>query len=91
MGSSRQKYWNGLSFPPPEDLPNPGIELMSLTSPVLAVRFFTTSAIWKKTMGQLKYHTLLNGMQNGTITLGTARGIFLYNVKYILATQYMTQ
>lgn len=42
-------------------------------------------------MGQLKYHTLLNGMQNGTITLGTARGIFLYNVKYILATQYMTQ
>ena len=23
---SRQKYWNGLPFPTPEDLPNPGVE-----------------------------------------------------------------
>ena len=23
---SRQKYWSGLPFPSPEDLPNPGIE-----------------------------------------------------------------
>ena len=28
MGFSRQEYWSGLSFPPPEDLPNPGIKLM---------------------------------------------------------------
>ena len=27
MGFSRQEYWSGLSFPPPGDLPNPGIEL----------------------------------------------------------------
>ena len=26
MGFSRQGYWNGLPFPSPEDLPNPGIE-----------------------------------------------------------------
>ena len=26
MGFSRQEYWNGLPFPSPEDLPNPGIE-----------------------------------------------------------------
>ena len=26
MGSSRQKYWSGLPFPSPGDLPNPGIE-----------------------------------------------------------------
>ena len=26
MGFSRQKYWSGLSFPTPGDLPNPGIE-----------------------------------------------------------------
>ena len=32
----------GLPFPPPWDLPNPGIKPMSLTSPVLAERFFTT-------------------------------------------------
>ena len=26
MGFSRQEYWNGLAFPSPEDLPDPGIE-----------------------------------------------------------------
>ena len=26
MGFSRQEYWNGLLFPTPEDLPDPGIE-----------------------------------------------------------------
>ena len=33
-----------LSYPPPGDLPNPGIEPMSLTFPILAGGFFTTSA-----------------------------------------------
>ena len=26
MGFSRQKYWSGLPFPSPGDIPNPGIE-----------------------------------------------------------------
>ena len=26
MGFSKQEYWNGLLFPSPGDLPNPGIE-----------------------------------------------------------------
>ena len=26
MGFSRQEYWSGLPFPPPWDLPDPGIE-----------------------------------------------------------------
>ena len=26
MEFSRQEYWNGLQFPPPRDLPNPGIK-----------------------------------------------------------------
>ena len=26
MGFSRQEYWNGLPFPSPEDLPDPGIK-----------------------------------------------------------------
>ena len=29
MEFSREEYWNGLPCPPPEDLPNPGIELRS--------------------------------------------------------------
>ena len=31
----------------PRDLPDPGIEPVSLTSPALASRFFTTSASWE--------------------------------------------
>ena len=33
--------------PPPGDLPNPGIQPGSLTSPVLAAGFFTTSTTWE--------------------------------------------
>ena len=42
VGFSRQEYWNGLSFPPPVDLPDPEIELVSLASPALAGGFFTS-------------------------------------------------
>ena len=34
-------------YSPPGDLPNPGIEPMSLLSPALAGRFFTTSTTWE--------------------------------------------
>ena len=44
VGLSRQEYWSGLQFPSPGDLPNPGIEPETLTSPALAGSFFTTSA-----------------------------------------------
>ena len=47
MGFSRQEYWNGLSCPPPGDLPDPGIKPTSLISPALASGFFTISAIWE--------------------------------------------
>ena len=30
MGFPRQEYWSGLPFPPPGDLPDPGIKLGSL-------------------------------------------------------------
>ena len=46
-GFSRQESWSGLPCPSPGDLPNPGIELASLVSPVLAGRFFTTHATWE--------------------------------------------
>ena len=44
---SRQEYWSWLPCPPPGDLPHPEIKPMSLTSPALAGKFFTTSATWK--------------------------------------------
>ena len=45
MEFSRQEYWSGLPGSTPRNLPNPGIEPMSLMSPVMAGRFFTTSAM----------------------------------------------
>ena len=47
MGFSRQEYWSGSPCPPPGDLPDPGIEALSHTSPDLAGDFFTTSATWE--------------------------------------------
>ena len=47
MGFSRQESWSGLPCPPPGDLPHPGIEPTSLSSPALAGGFFTTSATWE--------------------------------------------
>ena len=43
MGFPRQEYWRRLPLPPPGDLPDPGIELMSPACPALAGRFFTTA------------------------------------------------
>ena len=39
VGFSRQEYWSGLPFPPPGNLPNPGIKPTSLA---LAGGCFTT-------------------------------------------------
>ena len=43
-GFSRQEYWSGCHSLLQRDLPNSGIEPVSLASPALAGRFFITSA-----------------------------------------------
>ena len=53
MGFSRQEYWSGLPCPPSGNLPNPGMEPTSLTSPVLTGRFFTTSTTWEAPSSQV--------------------------------------
>ena len=58
MGILRQEYWSGLPCPPPGDLPDPGIETVSLLSPALAGRFYTTSATWE---APLEYGISPNG------------------------------
>ena len=42
MGFPRQEYWSEVPFPPPGDLPDPGIEPKSPAAPALAGGFFTT-------------------------------------------------
>ena len=47
MGFPRQEYWSGLPFPPPGDLPDPGIEPKSPVACALAGRFFTAKPpVW---------------------------------------------
>ena len=62
MRFSRQKYWSGLPFPPPGDLPDPMIEHESLMSPVLAGRFFNTSDTWEAPIYIYIYWILHNGL-----------------------------
>ena len=55
MGFSRQEYSTGLPCPPPGDLPDPGIKLVSLMSPALAGGFFITSATWQAIVHQFQF------------------------------------
>ena len=43
MRFSRQEYWSGLPCPPPGDLPDPEIKLLSPASPALQVDFHPLS------------------------------------------------
>ena len=51
LGFPKQEYWGGFPFPPPGDLPNPGIESASPVSPALQVNSLPT-----ETLGMLKSH-----------------------------------
>ena len=46
-GILQAEDWSVLSFPPPGNLPEPGIKLASLTPPKLVGGFFTTSTTWE--------------------------------------------
>ena len=46
-GFSRQEYWSRLPSLPPGDLPDSGIEPMTLMFPALAVNFFAANATWE--------------------------------------------
>ena len=60
MRFSRQEFWNGWPCPSPGDLPNPGIEPMSLVSPALAGGFFTTSTTWEALQIKFNYFPRLD-------------------------------
>ena len=47
MEFSKQEFWSELLFPPPRNLPDPGMRPMLLTSPALAGRFSTTVPLGK--------------------------------------------
>ena len=52
MGFSRQAYLKELPFPPPGDVPDPGITPLSLVSPALAGGFLAISHLGCKVAKQ---------------------------------------
>ena len=52
-GFPRQEYWSRLPYPPPGDLPDPGIE-PSLMSSASAGLFFTITATWEAHLSMCK-------------------------------------
>ena len=52
MGFSRQEYWNGLPFPSPGDLPDPGIKPWS---PALQTDFLPTELRGEAPWGSSKF------------------------------------
>ena len=77
MGFSRQEYWSGLPCPPAGDLPNLGIEPMSLMSPALTGGFFPTSTTWEahtmchSSLIQARLHKQLLSSSNWNSFLGS--------------------
>ena len=59
MGFPRQEFWSRLPFPSPGDLPDPGIEPSSLTSPALGGRFFISCTTWKTPTCQSNHVSLI--------------------------------
>ena len=64
MGFSRQEFWSELPFPPPGDLPDPGIAPASSASLALAGGFFTTNATWASFLTLLSYLTFKTVVRN---------------------------
>ena len=72
---SRQEFWSRLPFLTPGELPDPGIEPMSLASPALEGGFFTT-APRRKSPDQLYFsnnNDSNNNNNNGTNHAGKGR------------------
>jgi len=60
-GFFRQEYSSGLPFPPPGDLPNPGLETVS---PSLAGGFFTTESPGKPYSKNVRHGYSSRGVTN---------------------------
>ena len=61
MVFSRQEYWSGLPIPLPGNVPERGIEPMSLVSPALAGKFLTTVPPGKPIYGHISCINMLKG------------------------------
>ena len=82
---SKQDYWSGLPFPTPGDLPDPGIEPDSPTSPALTDRIFITVRPWGILIYAIQYYLIHLSLINTckilmyvTVPLQSFHDIFFY-------------
>ena len=64
MGFSRRRYWSGLPFPLPGNLPDPGIELRS---PTLSADILPSELSGKPSLGYCESDCLLGGVVSVSI------------------------
>ena len=87
MGFSWQEHWSGLPFHIPGDLPDPGIELSSLTSPALAGGSYTTSScLGSKSSVTIYYLPACVLGQNQLFTLGPVYSSVKWNPCSLIST-----
>ena len=80
MGFSEQEYWSGLPFPPPGDLPHPGIKP---TSPALRGRFFTAEPPGKYNLC-VYFHCFLKNLGTSTLNYIFLRMLLYENLYFLL-------
>ena len=78
-GIFQQEVWSGLPFPPPGDLPDPGMET---ESPTLAGGFFITEPPWEP-------HFDITVSLNNKSSIGTPIRVPSATTVYILRLQFM--
>ena len=80
--------WTELPFPPPGDLPDPGIEPTSPVSPTLACGFFTTSGTWSSQYSDLCSRLLWKDVRSASAhSLSFPRGSLLYWLSSLIPTE----
>ena len=85
-----QEYWSGLPFPPPEDRPNPGIELTSSASPALQVDSFPLSQ-WGRplpNLAQILWSVIINTLLHAPRLLSFSRFVVLSS---LLKSEYFAR
>ena len=82
-GICRQEYWSELLFPPPGNLPDPGVKPVSLIPPALAGRFLTTSTTWE--VHKRNAQTYSKGCCEGSMKLLCPSSNMASGMKEILA------
>ena len=78
MGFSRQEHWSGLPYPPPGNLPHPGIETASPAAPALKEDSLPLSHLTSPNK-LYKYFYFIFFTQM-VLTLQMERAHFLFNV-----------